>query len=155
MNALDIADPIIEKTLSLLPPRFSSREAFVMLRAIGLQESKFKTRQQVSGPARSFWQFESGGGIRGVLSHHSTYRESRALCAVEGVTATAASVYDAMLQNDVIGCGFARLLLFTDPEPLPAVGDASGAWDYYLRLWRPGTPHPEAWAKNYALAISR
>ncbi len=35
---------------------------------------------------------------------------------------------------------FARLLLWTDAKPLPAIGDEQGAWDYYLRNWRPGKP---------------
>ena len=52
-------------------------------------------------------------------------------------------------QVDVIDAVFARLLFWTDPLPLPAVGDVEGAWQCYLRTWNPGaysrgTP-PERW----------
>jgi hypothetical protein len=26
------------------------------------------------------------------------------------------------------------------------------AWDYYLRNWRPGKPHPERWSVNHGAA---
>lgn len=153
-KAIALADSIMAQTFARMPAHYDSWPARVMIRAIGLQESKFETRQQYHGPARSFWQFERGG-ISGVLRHAVTYRDSRILCAEEGVTASVDGVYDAMLTNDVIGCGFARLLLFTDPEPLPVVGDAAAAWAYYLRLWRPGLPRKETWSGNYERALER
>lgn len=56
----DILDP----ALKLLPSMDSVR-ARMMLLAIGLQESRFEHRRQLgNGPARGFWQFESGGGVR-------------------------------------------------------------------------------------------
>ena len=49
---------------------------------------------------------------------------------------------------------FARLLLWTDPAPLPALGAAVRAWAYYRRNWRPGKPHPETWPEMYQNALS-
>lgn len=138
----------------VLPGKFAGPEATVMLLAIGLQESRFEHRQQVGGPARSFWQFEKGGGVRGVLQHGATAKHAQALCLLRGIAPTEASVYQRMLEDDLLGCGFARLLLYSDAAPLPAIGHADAAWDYYLRNWRPGKPHPETWARLYSQAVA-
>src|SRR5262249_49562675 len=54
--------------------------------------------------------------------------------------------------SDTLACGFARLLLFTDPYPLPTTEDAG--WDAYCgRLWRPGKPSRERWASSYRAAL--
>lgn len=50
----------------------------------------------------------------------------------------ATAVHPALEVDDVLAAGFARLLLWTDPHRLPAVGDVEGAWQLYLRTWRPG-----------------
>ncbi len=55
---------------------------------------------------------------------------------------------------DVLAASVARLLLWTDPKRLPVIGDASGAWDLYLRTWRPDKPHPRTWAGLYSRAVS-
>lgn len=146
--------------LCLLPSKMRSREAQVMLIAIGLQESRFKYRRQLVGkpaqpvgPATGFWQFEKNGGVKGVLTHPSTSKIARDLCDVRGVAADPLAVWDALQRDDVLAAGFARLLLWTDPKPLPRIGDADGAWALYLRTWRPGKPHPETWSALYADAV--
>ena len=42
---------------------------------------------------------------------------------------------------------------YTDPAPLPRLGHQQTAWDYYLRNWRPGKPHPEFWPRHYTNAL--
>lgn len=149
-----VLDEIITPTFwNLLPCRFASPEAIVMLLAIGLQESRFQHREQVGGPAVSFWQFEKSGGVRGVLQHHATRRYATAVCILRTVMDTEGSVYNAMRGDDRLGCAMARLLLFTDPAPLPEIGDAGAAWRYYERSWQPGKPHPETWQKLYQQAV--
>jgi hypothetical protein len=125
-----------------------------MLLAIAGQESGWTHRVQVGGPAHSFWQFEEGGGVRGVLSHPATKDKIKSVCAELGVPCEADAVYQAMINNDVLAACMARLLLFTDPAPLPAVGAWHDGWDYYQRNWRPGAPHPEAWLSRYVTAKS-
>jgi hypothetical protein len=66
------------------------------------------------------------------------------------VPATDAAVYAALEHDDVLAAAFARLLLWTDPEPLPAVGEVQRAWALYLRTWRPGKPHRQTWDALYA-----
>ena len=52
----------------------------------------------------------------------------------------------------LLAAAFARLLLFTDPRRLPDVGDAGGAWNFYIRTWRPGKPRRATWDALYAQA---
>jgi len=54
----------------------------------------------------------------------------------------------------VLAAGVARLLLWTDPKALPAIGDADAGWSLYLRTWRPGKPHPKTWPALYAQAMA-
>lgn len=132
--------------------RIDTPEARVMLLAIGLQESRFIHRRQIGGPARGFWQFEQGGGVRGVLRHEASREIADRLCYTRSVPATEGAVYEALDDDDVLACGFARLLLWTDQKPLPAVGETDEAWSLYLRTWRPGKPHRHTWSGLYLTA---
>lgn len=143
----------IAAALSLLPDRMTSPEAEVMLLAIGLQESRFEHRHQIGGPAHGWWQFEMGGGVRGVLTHPASRDLAKGLCAARGVAPTSMAAFAALERDDILAAGFARLLLWTDPRPLPRIGEVQAAWDYYIRNWRPGKPHPKTWAPLYAQAM--
>ncbi|MGV2866780.1 hypothetical protein [Achromobacter sp. AGC39] len=154
MDLHAICDYTVSPALTLLPPAMDTPQARVLLLAIGLQESRFLHRRQVGGPARGFWQFEQGGGVRGVLTHAATYGPARRFCAARDVAATADAVYSALEADDVLAAGFARLLLWTDPRRLPDVGDADTGWALYLRTWRPGKPHPHTWHALYAQAMA-
>ncbi len=138
--------------LALLPARMNSPAAVALLLAIGLQESRLTHRRQIGGPARGLWQFERGGGVRGVLEHPSSKALAAAVCEARGVEPIASRVYDALEDDDVLAAAFARLLLWTDPKPLPAMGDTQAGWDCYIRTWRPGKPHRRTWDALYAQA---
>lgn len=155
ISVRDFREKILAPGLALLPARMDSPEARVLVTAICLQESGLAHRVQVGGPAHGLAQFERGGGCAGVLAHPSTYRQSRIVCASEGIHADATAVYDALPFNDLLAVAFSRLLLFTDPRPLPTVGDVEGAWAYYRENWRPGAPHPDVWPGNYGRALER
>lgn len=144
----------INPALALLPRHMDSPQARVMLLAIGLQESRFEHRRQMgNGPARGFWQFEKGGGVKGCVQHPSSAPHLRQLCAARGVPFEAMAIWQAIEHDDVLAAGLARLLLFTDPFKLPALGDPQAAWELYAeRCWRPGKPHPETWAGYHAQA---
>ncbi len=141
-----VAREAIAPALLMLPPRMSSPEARLIMLAICGQEADFHHRWQVvdrsrpgaMGPARGLWQFERGGGVRGVLTHPASRPHAEALCAMRRVPAAIDAVYNTLHVDDVLAAGFARLLLWTDPAPLPAVGDVEAAWKLYLRTWRPG-----------------
>jgi hypothetical protein len=137
---------------SLLPEKMRSERATAMLLAIGLQESKFKHRRQIRGPARGFFQFELGG-IVGVMTHPATRAHARNLLETLGYPeATSFSVHDAIEHNDTVACGFARLLLWTVPMPLPTRDESNLGWNTYIDGWRPGKPHPETWDANFRAA---
>lgn len=128
-----------------------------LLLAIALQESGpgLSARYQhhpaaVPGPARGFWQFEQQGGAAGVLQHHASREWARALCHSCSVVDHPAAVWRALEGHDDLATGFARLLLWTDPNPLPDTESLS--WDYYMRNWRPGRPHQGRWADNWLTA---
>lgn len=151
MTPESLINTAIDPALALLPT-MGSRAARILLLAIAWQESGMKHRRQVGGPARGYWQFEQGGGVRGVLNHASSKPHiQRVLAALDYSPASSpADCYVAIEHNDILSASFARLLLWTDPAPLP--GDAAAAWDLYLRTWRPGKPHPGTWAGHYAKA---
>jgi hypothetical protein len=145
----------IDPALALLPPRMDTPEARVMLLGIGLQESRFMFRFQIKGPAKSFWQMERGGGVLGVLTHPASKYIAPEICEARGVKPASHDVWAAIEEDDVLAAAFARLLLWTDPLRLPAVGNAAGAWDLYLRTWRPGKAHPETWDEVHAQACGQ
>ncbi len=124
--------------------------------AIALQESGLTHRRQVSadgkesGPASSFWQFEKGGGCRGVLGHHAVAARMRKVCIDFNVDATEQALWEAMRYQDIVAAAAARLLLYTLPSGLPLT--AAEGWKQYLSAWRPGKPHPDTWAGNWAEA---
>lgn len=156
-------DPVlsaIDAALAWLPPAMTSPEARVQMVAISLQEDPEQLRAQRvivagrerKGPARGLWQFEQGGGVKGVLTHAASRFWARKACEWRGVDSTPAAAWRALETDDVLAAIFARLLLFTDPKPLPATDDADGAWRYYVRNWRPGKPHPKKWPASHAKA---
>jgi len=153
MSLNEIRTTILAPALALLPEKMTSPQAEVLLLAIGLQESGFAHRRQIGGPARGFWQFEQGGGVHGVLLHPLSHVHALAVCKARNVEPTEAAVYAALEHDDILAAAFARLLLWTDPAPLPAVGEVAKGWDYYLRTWRPGKPHRARWDGGYALAM--
>lgn len=152
----------VSKALFMLPPAMTSPQARVMLFAIGLQESRFEHRFQVvqgkpgaKGPARGYWQFERGGGCKGVVIHPASRFWMANLCAARDVPFNAGAIWNAIETDDVLAAGAARLLLFTDPPKLPEVGDERSAFNCYLRIWRPGKPKPDTWPKFYRAAMDQ
>lgn len=155
----------IAPALAQLPANMDTPEARVMLLAIGLQESRFEHRYQVvqgkpgaKGPARGFWQFEQGtaasrGGVWGVFLHVASNSLLKQIAAQRGVAASPTNIWQAIEADDVLAAAVARLLLWTDPKALPKLGDVEGAWQLYLRTWRPGKPHRGTWDALYAQAL--
>ena len=148
----------VNEGLRLLPPAMDSTEARVLMYAIGLQESRFTHRAQVidgggKGPARGLWQFERGGGVAGVLRHPASRFWANSVCNARNVPAQPLNTWLALETDDVLAAALARLLLFTDPARLPAIGEQATSLRYYLRVWRPGKPHPETWPSCYQAAI--
>lgn len=158
----------IDAGLALLPSKMRTPAARVLLYATSRQENpKRSPRQLVKvdgklqpiGPAAGDYQFEKGGGVRGVLTHRASSAYAREACRRRGVAATSDAVFTAIQTDPMLAAALARLLYYTDPKPLPSVGDEQGAWELYLRTWRPGAyaRQPEElrakWVKSYAEAV--
>ncbi len=153
MPLFEIRCGAIRPAFELLPARMKSPEAELMLLAIGLQESNLTARRQVNGPARGLFQFEMNGGVRSVLLHKSSSELAASVCRARGVPPNTDAVYNSLEHDDVLAAAFARLLLWTDPKPLPKLGNVGEAWDLYNRVWRPGKPHRNRWDPLYARAL--
>lgn len=149
---------------ALLTEKMNSPAATALLLAIGLQESRFTERRQLSGPARGFWQFEEAG-VRGVLEHPRSAPvianvlerlQYPRIFSPAGVTLR----HHAVEHNDVLALCFARCLLLTLPSALPGPVDVERGWDQYVAAWKPGAARDpnrhlaarERWTPNYAQA---
>jgi len=126
--------------------------ARVLMMTIAGQESAWKYRIQIGGPAHSYWQFEKMGGVAEVLQ--KCPKQLAVVCGEVECPAAVNEVYIVMAGNDLLAACMARLLLWQDPAALPAVGDKEAAWAYYLRNWRPGAPHRASWDGLYDQALA-
>lgn len=128
----------------------------IMLAIAGMESDCRHRRQLGNGPARGLWQFERGGGVAGVLRHPATRGHIVGPLARRGLPPPDASgasypAWEALETDDVLAAIFARLLLLSDPAPLPS--DHATAAGLYLRTWRPGRPQgPEIWEHKWRLA---
>lgn len=145
--------------LALLPAKMNSGDASVLLYATNRQENPQRLPQQVGGPAVGDYQFEKGGGVKGVMTHASVADLTKAVCAARKVSFDAGSITQALKTDAVLAAALARLLYYTDPKALPFAGDEIAAWQLYLRTWRPGAydRQPEElrakWKQSYTNAM--
>lgn len=149
---------VLTPALALLPRAMDSAPARIIAITVCLQESKLAHRWQVlngggKGPARGLPQFEKIG-VQGVMEHPTSRYWVQQLCVARGVAFTLAAIYKAIEVDDILAVGLARLLMFTDPKKLPAIGDVDGAWIMYAkRCWKPGKPHRATWGPYYQQAL--
>jgi hypothetical protein len=130
-------------------------ESRVLLMTIAGIESNWSARRQIGGPARSFWQFEQGGGVAELLGMIFVAPILRAACSQLDIPSDSATIFEAMAWNDSLACTMARLLLWQDPMPLPVLGDTTNGYAYYLRNWRPGAPQGiTVWQARYASSMT-
>lgn len=151
----DALDKIIVPALMTLPEQMDSPEARLMLLAIPLQETGLRVREQVNGPARGLSQFERNG-VLAVMHNTRTADIVFHWCEENDVTYGSTAIYERLALDDELACVFDRLLLWTDPRPLPEIGNCMGAWNLYERCWRPGKPSYSRWrdtAYPQALAV--
>ena len=154
-----IMDPGMKILRGLGGPK-ESNEARVFLLAVTLQESgpDLAARYQNSpsssvGPARGWWQFEQGGGVRGVMNHATSKKVARDLADACFVQWNEAAVWRAIEGHDVLAVGFARSLLWTDPFNIPI--SQVPAWQKCgrgigRRQWRPSATTPWRWSDEGA-----
>lgn len=145
----------ITPALNLLPETMDSVEAQALLLAIALQESECEHRRQhPDGPGRSYYQYEpkENQALAGVLRHPKTALHAANMCRVLDIEHTTRAVYTASEFHDVLASAFARLLLWTDPTPLPKAHEIDLGWNHYLSCWQPGHARPERWPSRFVRA---
>ena len=139
----------IVPALRLLPDGMDSPAARAMLLAIAAQESGLTARHQRGGPAVSFWQFEVGG-VHAVMQRFPL-DVGAALVALDYPSFyNATECHAAIEHNDTLAAVFARLLLWSLPQALPAQNAPGIGWAQYLQSWRPGKPRRDPWDQHYA-----
>lgn len=168
VSLAEITRTAIDPALLLLPCRLDTLNARVQILAVGQQESGgFQHRRQTVwttengqrvlrdvGPAKSFWMGEITGGLVYYVRRHSAVQTmAKLLFEARKVKEDDQAIWNAIEHDDVLAAGLARLLIFTHPHKLPALGDAEEAWQQYLDTWRPGRPRRETWPANYARAL--
>lgn len=142
---------VIRPTLELLDHSAGvpwSAVAENLLLAIALQESNLTARIQGpndAGPARSFWQFEKIGVVDVFQRQKAPLKT---MCDILVLPCEPGKLHLMMAYNDMIACVIARLTLRIDPRPLSLATTEDGAWDYYIKNWRPGKPHRNRWAQT-------
>lgn len=153
----NILDPNLKTLQKLDGPRVTD-PVRVFLTCVALQESgpDLDARYQSSpnltpGPARGWFQFEQGGGVKGVMTHQTTRKMMERICAYAYVQPNQPAVWRALEGHDFLAVAVARMLLLTDPPAVPT--NAADGWEAYaVRLWRPGKPHSDKWPGNWARA---
>ena len=162
---IDLA--IIPALTALVPERMNTREAWVMMLAIALQESNLRGRVQgeniattgpypaskKGGPARGPHQFELIG-VEEVCRHPASAGHMRQACATLGYRFNAADLHTAMRWDLALDCTIARLALWRHPAPLPAATERKVAWAQYVEIWRPGAERPDDWPVNWTAALA-
>lgn len=145
----------ISAGLALLPAKMDSLDASILLYATSRQENPQRLAKQVGGPAVGDYQFEAGGGVKGVMTHASVCDITRSVCAQRKVAFDQSAIYQALKTDPILAAALARLLYYTDPKQMPYAGDELAHWQLYLRTWRPGAyaRQPEElrakWKKSY------
>lgn len=165
MNLNHLRWLVVRPALKLLEdisgrPQMAMGNAEQLLLSIALQESGARHRFQIvrrddgttrRGPACSYWQFEKYGGLAGVMRHSSTGAYALRFLEELDIAPTIDAAWEAFPFNDLLAAGFARLLLWTDPAPIPAVVHRDEQFRYYLRNWRPrGWQQMDGGSKEYA-----
>lgn len=143
----------VNESYKLLPMKMDSPFARINQAAIGQQESGYLVRRQYgNGPARGYWQFEEGGGVKGVMEHKASAELARSVCHARGVPFVRRTVWEALETDDVLAAAFCRLLMWTDSGKLPT--NETDGWAMYARTWRPGKPHPDKWPASWKFGLS-
>lgn len=147
---------IIEQSFTLMeavfssadPASIASSEIMVLLMATAGQETHWQQRFQADGgPARSYWQFETEGLA-------NVTRTTRAGVILAALDIDVRQAFEAIAYNDVLACCMARLNYWAVPAPLPMIGDVTGAYQYYVSTWRPGSPDETRWPPVYRTSLA-
>lgn len=149
VTAIDPAHALLEQLVDIP----ATPQARLLSLAIAGQESAWIDRRQLGGPARGFWQFE-GGPMSATAEMFRRFSPAiQKVCGQFAIPCDVKTVFEAIAWHDVLAASMARLLLWSDAQLLPELGDLQGSWNYYQRNWKPGAPRPDDWPGRYGTAM--
>jgi len=150
-NTVDPGLSWMQSVLGAKPP--ASDAARLALTAFAGQETYWRDIDQIGGgDGRGPWQ--AGRVIIADLLHNlDTAMLMHKCCASLGIAVSVEPIYAAIIGNPKLSVALARLSLWADPFPIPAIGDQAGLWKCYLRVWRPGAPRPDDWPDVYQQSL--
>lgn len=153
-SRLEATQYLIRAALAYLPERMCTKNAIALLIATGMQESRFVYTRQINGPARGYWQFESGGGLIGIMSHVSSKDHLKNVTKRFDLPWDRTTLFKRIEEDRLFAAICARLLYFTDRMEIPAATyeNEQEAWVYYIRNWRPGKPRRSSWHRFWRMA---
>ena len=135
-------------------PFHDDPRARALLLAIAGVESAWTARwQEPRAYARSFWMVQQNC-VNDLLAHPSSGPVLRQFAAEMEIPIGGA--FEALAWHDAWAYACARCLLWTDPHPLPEIGDTASSMAAYENIWRPGKFSAERWTARFteALAVS-
>jgi hypothetical protein len=158
MNAPEFLSSILEPGIAWcekLPGwtiPFDDRARVLMIAIAGQESGWQNIAQGGGGPGRGPWQFETETCTEVIKNPASA---KMALIANEAAGLSVhGTTYDSLISKPDLAVAFARLDLWCNPSPLPAVDWIEDAWKYYLATWRPGKPRLDDWPANYEAAVA-
>lgn len=146
-SCAEVLAQVIAPAFASLPVEMDTPQARLLVLATGAQETGYRTREQIGGPARGFCQMQYNC-VLDVMHNPASGNHVWNLCGVLGITYGSHSIFDALLTNDELALCMTRLAFWCDPRPLPEIGDVLGAWGTYERVQRPGLPSYSRWKQD-------
>ena|ERR1700723_3183061 len=116
---------------------FDPRARLMQLVIPGQESLWSNVPQSGGGPARDPYQQEPET-ISEILNNPASTAMAHLVATQLYLKPDEATVYAHLIVDPFLAVAFARLDLWCDPHPLPAVGDEAGALSCYVRVWRPG-----------------
>lgn len=138
------------KHLAIKEPSIDSPAARQIMLAIAGQESACGRyfAQLGDGPARGIWQVEPATH-RDLQNNYLKYR----LAFWQHLNKLLPDVVltDPLLSCQLYSCGVARLCLYRQPDPMPALGDKNGMWQLYKKYFNShlGAATKAEWDHNW------
>ena len=134
-------------------PVMAVREARLALLAFAGQETDWVNEKQIGGgPGVGEWQLGEST-CWDLLANPVSNLKMHLVCAAVSIPPTAEAIYGSLPANAHLRVATARLLLWDDPNALPAYGDEEACWEAYSRVERPGKPSRERWSDIYPQAL--
>lgn len=154
MSPLQFYQTIVVPGLVSLPQMDTPKARLALMATAGTESEYLFRIQKPVGYAHGFWQFEKKGACLDVVTNDRVRTITATLAQAAGVALDLDSIFDAIIDHDLLACQLARLNYWLDiHHPLAELGDVDGAYARYIAVWEPGKPSRSRFDKYYALSL--